>query len=453
MRGVSCYWAPIRWCLAAFCVAAAGWVHAAPGGQGKFEGMGCFKTDTQRVPQVCGSYQIRWKLWSLMGEPIGDYNLSWKITSMQVLGSEGRSASLYPVGLPKPVADAISRTELGIEAVAFADSPDQRSPGVAALRFDTGASVRPGHETSVSVPSGYDWGKFLMNESNASGNWCASSSFMSAEAAKRLFVGGIRLTRLELCPRSTALVSIESALDRYCESLAANARPAYCEKVEGADKKPAAAAADAAALKARLAQMTEKYREEAAKSCEVAMRPIAACIANAGCGKGPAVTEQQCSSVPSLKQSYSDCMNEWSGCINCTREGHRRILEERCAGSPSDGEVAAWRQQWKPLADLCRQRGSVDPKTAACLAAAAPRCNPSGITTESCMQAKMKSAPTEADARGEMQQIQKFAKVSAERETSALLNDVQARDVCLRKRAGGQTDCSCTRFYAVASCK
>ena len=49
----------------------------------------CFKPKSKYVQQVCTDYEIRYKLWSLMGEPVGNYVLNWKLSPMSAITIKG----------------------------------------------------------------------------------------------------------------------------------------------------------------------------------------------------------------------------------------------------------------------------------------------------------------------------------------------------------------------------
>ncbi|PWF49178.1 hypothetical protein [Massilia glaciei] len=216
---------------------------ASPGGKGSLRPMGlqetCFKSGSRAVPVVCGRVQVNWKLWTLMGEPIGDYVLGWSPTKVRVADAEGGGSQSYTVeNLPKAVGKAVQRMELYVEAVAFVEkAPTSRNDTAVVLAFNTGVAAKPG-ETSMNVPEGYNWEKFLHGGMSNKGiglglaGWCVAEGRqqLNAKDAKAVMRAGVKLDGLQVCPSSTVDVApVENALAKLCESNT-GATPHYCSR-------------------------------------------------------------------------------------------------------------------------------------------------------------------------------------------------------------------------------
>ncbi|SFQ34372.1 hypothetical protein [Variovorax sp. 770b2] len=226
-----------------------------PGGSGTLRSSGlqdiCLK-GTEVVPEVCGQVQVNWKLWALMGEPIGDFVLGWKPGTIRIASAEGGGSQLHQVdSLPAPLSKAAQNMELYVEAVAFVEKPPA-SPNynTVAITFNTGVASKPG-ETSMNVPGGYDWDKFLHGGMSSEGialgavGWCSEKGRrdLSAKDAKAIMLAGVKLQGLQLCPKSTVDVSpMENAIAKVCESalIEAGLGPSshFCPKKEAQKPEP-----------------------------------------------------------------------------------------------------------------------------------------------------------------------------------------------------------------------
>ena len=257
MRLPSLFTALTLTALCSMAAQAADQTHAnSPGGKGSLRPLGlqetCFKSRSTSVPEVCGQLQINWKLWTLMGEPIGDYVLGWKPTKLRVADAEGSGSRTYLVeSLPPTLGKAAQRTELYVEAVAFVmDTPTRRSKTAVALAFNTGVASKPG-ETSMNVPEGYDWDKFLHGAMANKGiglgqaGWCVAEGRqqLDAKEAKAIMRAGVKLNGLVVCPSSTVEVGpVENAITKICESNT-GPTPHYCAKKKEAKEMDAIDAA------------------------------------------------------------------------------------------------------------------------------------------------------------------------------------------------------------------
>lgn len=413
---------------------------ATPGGIGKLSlnGIGntCFKTNSKRVPLVCGNPQVHFKITTLMGDPLGNYGVKWSVFSFHIANANGGGSQNYLVGsVPGKLWDAAKGVELSFYGAAIVKGS---SPTVA-LQFNTGIGVKPGGELSFNVPDGYNWDKFLIYPRGGSGlqGACPEDSlkYVAPADAKRLMRSGIALEDLQVCPRSSVDTDkLDRAIDAFCEANPKN--PArFCpkeQKEKGEVKKkgeppaPFAALTNKPSAKANarqspgskeveesvgsnaldeladrdfvrkiLAQQREDFRNKADQACSTAMQKIDACISSESCpGSDPAL----CSSIPPKPWSYSSCVNSWSGCINCSDEMAAR--REKCVGL-SDQDADMWESMWGAQARRCSDQKKQGTAESACHVAAKRRCNPSSASMDSCMSKLMSGpdAPTFETAR------------------------------------------------------
>lgn len=216
------------------------------GGQGilrpVIQGM-CFKTFSPAVPEVCGSIEIRWKFWTLVGEPIGNYVLLWKLSGIRIKSSSDNSAPLYSISeLPPSLAKAARQSELYIDGIAHVET-SHKEFGTVVLPFNTGVSVKPDSGASMNIPSGYSWNETFVNGTKdldlslPMNGWCdpKNRAHTSPEISKKIVSGGFKLNTLQICPSTAASAQeIDSAISLYCEE--SKIKVEYCPN--GLDQKP-----------------------------------------------------------------------------------------------------------------------------------------------------------------------------------------------------------------------
>ncbi len=178
----------------------------------------CFAVKSGSINQVCGTWRIHWKLWSLMGEPVGNYHLSWQIQWIRIGGKTGYSNLISVGNLPAPIKRAAAKAELYIDAASTISSV----AGAGALHpFNTGVAVQSGGEASYNVPGSPDWGKVFISSFGTSPCNAAQIQYMSAEQAKSLWKKGINLSQsvIWLCPQSGVgnLEALNTAIADDCE--------------------------------------------------------------------------------------------------------------------------------------------------------------------------------------------------------------------------------------------
>lgn len=195
---------------------------AAPGGEGVLRAVGeqCFKTRSHAVPEICGTLEIRWKLWAMMGEPVGNYGLVWSLTSLRLRQGDGTGSKAYRLqDLPRALAKAAEGSELMVEGLAYVQNS---SVGLLAVAFDTGAPARPNGKASFNVPGSPDWGAFLIQGSSSGAGlkgWCDAKtrSHAAASQAKAIMKAGIQLGQLQLCPTTSASAgNLDAAIQKHC---------------------------------------------------------------------------------------------------------------------------------------------------------------------------------------------------------------------------------------------
>ena len=97
-----------------------------PGGEGQLSTAAletkCFTTTSKIVGEVCTTFKINWKMWTLMGEPVGDYHLNWKMSSIKLVNPSNGAFETYSPNSnhqwPDFVKSAADKVELYIDGHA-----------------------------------------------------------------------------------------------------------------------------------------------------------------------------------------------------------------------------------------------------------------------------------------------------------------------------------------------
>jgi hypothetical protein len=222
------------------------------GGAGIMKDYGCIKPSSSVVSEVCFDYQISWKLWILMGEPVGDYRLKWALKSLKLVGGGAYASSgdvwANNLGLPTvppQLQKGVNSMELYLDGMANVRIGGGYTPlndkfYGSAHAFNTGTATRTG-KSSFNTPESPKWSETFLEMSSRPG-------FMSAERAKVLFAGSrlpdmpLELFDFKIGPKST--VTGLDVLENQVASLCANQKnsrfefcPAIKEKLKKDTKK------------------------------------------------------------------------------------------------------------------------------------------------------------------------------------------------------------------------
>lgn len=215
-----------------------------PGGQGFIggnEGIGsenvkCFEISKGTVSSVCAKYRINWKLWSLMGEPVGDYNLVWTLSSIDLRDPiRGEKVTYYNVeNMPKQLQNSTRALELYIDGVASINNPTEylqyRVSGSSTYgyhAFNTGVAVRASAGSSMNVPGSPSWDTLFIKEPECNDK---KQSYMDASDARSAFKQGVALQSLTICPKSSVsgIGSLESDIKELCRNPGADKTYRFC---------------------------------------------------------------------------------------------------------------------------------------------------------------------------------------------------------------------------------
>lgn len=175
----------------------------------------CFKTKSKYVQQVCADYEIRYKLWSLMGEPVGNYVLNWKLSSFPAITING--VQYNSNNIPEPLQKAVNDLELYIDGSAKVTSFGAPWSKTTAHyhRFNTGVAVKANKGSSYNTPGSPNWNKTFI-ESQA----CSKTDvkYATVADAKYAFINGFTLERLETCAGTEmyGMNNIDYAIEQLC---------------------------------------------------------------------------------------------------------------------------------------------------------------------------------------------------------------------------------------------
>lgn len=431
-------------------------VWAEPGGKGKLENNtysnNCFKPNSGTVVEVCAEYEIRWKLWSLMGEPVGNYVLSWRLTSLELMDPQRKLiATFNPSTLPNALQKPASKIELYIDATSFVNGrPNVRH------RFNTGVAVRAGGQRSYNVPGSPSWNALFIS----SGNPCDDKQvqYLEASAAQSIFKGGVLLGGLDLCPGSgvSELTFLESAIGNLCKKSGADKSYTFCPVIKDKKQKDEAKSdvkgkADTAAkpqkqlgaslldgdataptdtmqnlldekaeqpqVQTRLNKEIAIFRNKVEPGCQNALRQINSCYAKTGCSR-PAEnpSPEECQSIPpypqipiantlvltKVPQPGDICYNEDDECRAAKAEWAAKKEERRREEVYEiEQQQAEWKAEYGSLSATCRERNQERNAFASCQKQYDATCNPQGLNTvEDCINEQVRTrGPTQSDAR------------------------------------------------------
>lgn len=442
-----------------------------PGGSGviKSSAMGeCFHVRDSTLVQVCAEYTINWKLFVLMGEPIGNYVLSWKLVSVKLMDPTRYKPVYYAAAnLPADLQKAAGSLELYVDAVAA-----MHAVGVSSQarlhHFDTGTSVRAGDGKSFNTPGSPNWGELF----GLRGDACEpkGTSFLAASEAKKEFRAGVQLDRIAtFCPRSglSNVSDVQRAIVKLCEPEGADKVYLFCPAQKerkkdkptdvDADTSAGAAALDgrsAGALKSsahelldegaerpiiqkRLEREIAGYRPTASAACSVVMSNIDVCYAKAQCVQASPPTglsAEDCDRAgrgePSppvrfrLTRTYSTPGPH--ACDADCEEESRSIREAEAAEDKEYEEsIARWNSRLKNSVGVCQAYVSQVAAAKSCEARHRSACNPQSITTrEECIGIQTRTkGPTENDARKLVQKDWQLRAKTGTPITNSILDD------------------------------
>lgn len=214
----------------------------------------CFDVEKGTVASVCAKYRINWKLWSLMGEPVGDYNLSWSLTSITLRNPVGVRVQYNSVdSLPKQLQKSARAIELHIYGAASTNN----SVLAAYHGFETGTEVRADVGNSMNVPSSPSWNTLFLKRPECD---IEKQEYMNTNDAKLEFKKGINLQNLIICPKSSVSVSsLESTIKELCKSPGAEKTYHFCPEQKINKEK----AVEVNAIEDAFDQLEEKAAETA----------------------------------------------------------------------------------------------------------------------------------------------------------------------------------------------
>ncbi len=426
------------------CFSTLGWcAEINPGGKGKIESgwsNSCFRPKSDTVLEVCSKYIINWKMWSLMGEPVGDYNLTWQLVGITLKDPQGRGDSnvvFQTAQLPNELRKAAKAIELYVDGYTSVNASGMSH------RFNTGVPVRAGAGSSYNTPASPNWDRLFVS----GGNVCDDKTkiyYQDVKEAKNMFSHGIQLNspNFTLCPTSgvSELSAIEGAISKLCEKPNSDLNYRFCskrkEKLErrnaaetdkvvsgdkGINNKPHASSISSEAnpldgavngsekgaevgslldesaerpqIEKRLAQERAIYRHKSEPACNAAMKNINACYAKSGClraAERPAV--DQCNAIPAYPASgYSApvivltqrpspgevCYYEDAEC-RAVRAENKRIEERKKAEAAEirGRKQAEWTSRYGTLSEECKLRAQERDVFDSCQRQHNATCNP-----------------------------------------------------------------------------
>lgn len=206
--------------------------------QGQFVGsLTCLPGEPRSaVDRLCFQWRVRWRVWTLMGEPVHVSELEWKIDDVltRFRGPQGELVDWFQA------TPAMRTAAEKLELTLTLDAGVLRERG-AWLRLDTGAPTRPG-KTSLNVPGSPSWARLMHSHTprpfnfmmaHNDGESCETdlSSFVSPEDAKRRMRTGLELSSAQLCS-NLSRISNDSAVFEAADAACAlrQGPPSWCRR-------------------------------------------------------------------------------------------------------------------------------------------------------------------------------------------------------------------------------
>ena len=172
----------------------------------------CFPVQSRYVDQLCADYKIHWKLWTLMGEPVGNYALEWQVLTLRFKNQSSDNPFLLA-----SLKQATEKIEFYLDASVTVKSPhvDWAKSTVHYHRFNTGTAVKANKGISYNSPGSPDWGKVFIQRSPCK----ADAMYANVADSKKAFQQGIQLSALNICSgTSISFLGFDSEVDRFCAS-------------------------------------------------------------------------------------------------------------------------------------------------------------------------------------------------------------------------------------------
>lgn len=212
------------------------------GGGGIISDQTCLKTASKTVTEVCAKYRVSWKLWTLMGEPVGDYRLKWEFDSLTLAGWYPYNARNMPVELEKE----IKRIELYLDVVADVYlGPGWGGYGIEAHHpFNTGVATRAG-QLSYNTPGSPKWSELFLSSVFYFGD--RSQGYLPEKEARALFKRSkqpelpLNLRNLKFGPKSafSGLDGLENKIAELCRNKKTAPSFSFCPAIVEMPKKEA----------------------------------------------------------------------------------------------------------------------------------------------------------------------------------------------------------------------
>lgn len=402
-------------------------------GKGDFSSLGMEElvTGNATIPSITLAYQIRYNLSTLMGEPVRNFSLKWRLIGFRYLpkgSAPARSDGVFVKASEarERLGPAVDKLELALHGLAWVKSGAPNSPlygHPSVIEFDTGAATRP-ESVSLNAAGSPGWDRLLLEEdASCDGNFSVlsgvknrgESNYLPAErAAAALKAGAYVLEKKTICAKGSGITNLDSLVaaitkfcsgrksaDLLCPACDAAAVADVLDGGKGGRKGPADLAdlldesADKPQVERKIAVERERYRQESERTCDATMRRIEACLNDGGCEPAlPAgISPAQCDAIPRRPVYLSRII------LNCDSRCGK--AEEERAGRQYDAEMADWKARYGELARACQPYLDRRSSIAACRRDKALSCNPDQFTQrEDCVARRMAAfAPSDREIR------------------------------------------------------
>lgn len=234
--------------------------YAAPVSQGETAPTAlCVDTGQVRIPRLCATVVLRYKIDALMDVPLSAYGLNWSPSSWTFTLPDGSTKALPPDRLPTPLAKALSAATLQLKGTALVDFSAHEP--LQYLQYQTNATPTQ-NKTSWTGASRSPMDKWLFTPGHCQDGPHHPMDPVKAMALYQLGVKSLSIdprTSASLCKTGTVVSQLDTAihtLERLCQAEASHpATPpsGLCRAQPLADARDATATR-AAALSAQQTQ-------------------------------------------------------------------------------------------------------------------------------------------------------------------------------------------------------
>lgn len=219
------------------------------GGSGVMSDTHWFATNSKTITNVGVDYKISWKLWTLLGEPVGDYKLKWTLRDLTINGGGLHSDMHIAAGnIPPALAKEAKSIELYLDGIASVNLSDKsmydlNDITLVSHAFNTGVATRAG-QLSYNTPGSPKWSEVFLKGYVSPNNDFIKHDYLSEKEAKEIFKRShqpeapLRMHNFIIGPKSTVSVGdLENRIGELCANPKTAPSYEFCPAIKEKPKK------------------------------------------------------------------------------------------------------------------------------------------------------------------------------------------------------------------------